>query len=85
LLALTPDIGTGAKLALRWGVIPVVVKQYLELQDMFTAGSELAVETKIAKDGDVIVAVVGLPIGVPGTTNLLRVITIPEPTTQTGS
>ncbi len=80
LLALTPDIGAGAKLALRWGVIPVVVKKHLNIQDMFTAGSDLALETKIAKEGDVIVAVVGLPIGVPGTTNLLRVIKLPEPT-----
>jgi pyruvate kinase len=83
LLALTPDIGAGAKLALRWGVIPVVVKQYLDIQDMFLAGSTLALETKIAKEGDVIVVVVGLPIGIRGTTNLLRVITLPEPTTHT--
>lgn len=79
LLALITDIGAGAKLALRWGVIPVLVSDYPDIQDMFTAGSELALETKIAKEGDVIVAVVGLPIGVPGTTNLLRVITLPEP------
>jgi len=79
LLALIPNIGTGAKLALRWGVIPVVMPEFLEIQDMFAAGSDLALETKIAKKGDVIVAVVGLPIGVPGTTNLLRVITVPEP------
>lgn len=85
LLALTPDIGTGAKLALRWGVIPVVVKQYYEIQEMFSAGSSLALETKIAKAGDVIVAVLGLPIGIPGTTNLLRVITIPEPTSHASS
>jgi pyruvate kinase len=79
LLALITDISAGAKLALRWGVIPVVVPEYFNIQDMFTAGSELALETKIAKQGDVIIAVVGLPIGVPGTTNLLRVITLPEP------
>jgi pyruvate kinase len=79
LLALITDIGAGAKLALRWGVIPVLVPDYPDIQDMFTAGSNLALETGIAKEGDVIVAVVGLPIGVPGTTNLLRVITLPEP------
>ena len=79
LFALIPDIGAGAKLALRWGVIPVVVPAHSNIQHMFTAGSDLALETKIAKEGDVIVAVVGMPIGVPGTTNLLRVITLPEP------
>ena len=79
LLALTPDFSAGAKLALRWGVIPVTVDQYDEIQAMFHAASDLALETKIAKEGDVVVTVVGLPIGVPGTTNLLRVITLPEP------
>ncbi len=66
-------------LALRWGVIPVVVENFEHLQDMFYAGSQLALETSIAKEGDVIVVVVGLPIGFAGTTNLLRVITLPEP------
>ena len=79
LFALTPDFTGGAKLALRWGVIPVVVKQFTQLQDMFHAGSQLVLETSIAREGDVIVVVVGLPIGVAGTTNLLRVITLPEP------
>jgi len=46
---------------------------------MFHAGSQLVLETSIAREGDVIVVVVGLPIGVAGTTNLLRVITLPEP------
>ena len=39
----------------------------------------MILETKIAKEGDSIVAVMGLPMGVAGTTNLLRVITLPEP------
>ena len=81
LFAITPDIGSGAKLALRWGVISVVVPQFDRVQDMFYAGSQLVLETNIAKEGDVIVTVVGLPIGVAGTTNLLRVITLPEPAT----
>ena len=79
LLALTPDIDAGAKLALRWGVIPVVAANYTNIQDMFHAASDLALETKIAKEGDVIVAVAGSPIGISGTTNLLRVIALPEP------
>jgi pyruvate kinase len=84
LFALITDIGAGAKLALRWGVIPVVMPDFDEIQDMFTAASDLAIQTKLAKEGDTIVAVMGLPIGVPGTTNLLRVITVPEPVRHGG-
>ncbi len=79
LLALTTKFSAGAKLSLRWGVIPITVNHYDEIQAMFHAASDLALETKIAKVGDVVVTVVGLPIGIPGTTNLLRVITLPEP------
>jgi pyruvate kinase len=79
LFALTPDIGAGAKLALRWGVIPVVVANYTNVQDMFHAASDLALETNLAKQGDAIVVVAGSPIGVSGTTNLIRVISLPEP------
>jgi pyruvate kinase len=84
LLALITDIDAGAKLALRWGVIPVVVEDHQQIQDMFTAASTLALETRLAQEGDVIVAVAGLPIGIPGTTNLLRVITLPEPVSHGG-
>ena len=45
---------------------------------MFREGSKIAIETKIAKANDLIVVVLGLPIGQPGNTNLLRVIVIPE-------
>ena len=79
LFALTPELTGGAKLALRWGVIPIVVERFHELQEMFHAGSQLVLDTSIAKEGDVVVVVVGLPIGFAGTTNLLRVITLPEP------
>ena len=79
LFALTPNSRTAAKLALRWGVIPVIVEQFDHVQEMFYAGSQMVLETKIAKEGDSIVMVMGLPIGVAGTTNLLRVITLPEP------
>ena len=79
ILALTPDIGAGANLALRWGIIQVVGKKHTNIQDIFTEASKLAIETKIAKEGDTVVAVAGLPSGVSGTTNMLRVITLPEP------
>jgi pyruvate kinase len=79
LFACSPDFRAGAKLSLRWGVIPVIAQRFDTVQDMFQAGSELALESGIAREGDVVVTVMGLPIGIPGTTNLLRVITLPEP------
>ena len=45
---------------------------------MFQEGSKIAIETGIGKINDLIVIVLGLPIGEPGNTNLLRVIKLPE-------
>lgn len=78
-LALSRDPGVGNRLSLRWGVIPVAVSEFDFVQNMFFEGSKLAVDTGYTKDGDLVVAVVGMPIGEAGNTNLLRVIRTPEP------
>ena len=45
---------------------------------MFREGSKIAIETGIGKIDNLIVIVLGLPIGQPGNTNLLRVIKLRE-------
>ena len=67
------------KLLLRWGVIPVAVPQLKRVQEMFVLGSDISIKTGISKKNDYVVAVVGMPIGIPGNTNLMRVIKLPEP------
>ena len=46
---------------------------------MISAGSNAALESNLAENGDMAVLVVGMPIGVPGNTNLMRIMKIPEP------
>ncbi|MEX0762168.1 MAG: pyruvate kinase [Dehalococcoidia bacterium] len=70
---------SAARIALRWGIIPVRVPGFESVQQMFYEGSRAAVDAGFAQDGDLAVAVVGMPIGIPGNTNLLRVIKVPEP------
>jgi pyruvate kinase len=69
----------GNALSLRWGVTPVTVPKFEFVQDMFFLGSQLSTQTGFTREGDLAVAVVGMPIGVRGNTNLLRVIRVPEP------
>jgi len=77
--ALTPRFDTGARLALRWGVTVIAVENLPEIQNLFFTASDVALQTGIAKENDAIVTVAGLPIGIPGTTNVVRVINLPEP------
>ena len=81
LVAMLRDETAGSRLTLRWGLITLYAPEFSLLQQMFPEGSRAAKETGFASDGDLAVAVAGIPIGVPGNTNLLRVIRIPEPVT----
>ena len=76
ILALTPDERVQRSLTLRWGVTPVIDDSMGTLEDLFAAGEEHARRTAGVGPGSLVVLVAGLPIGVPGTTNLLRVLEI---------
>ena len=78
-ISLSRSPGVGRRLSLRWGIVPLIVPYFETVQDMFYEGSELAIKTGYAKKGEIAIAVVGMPIGIGGSTNLLRVITLPEP------
>ena len=65
-------------LLLRWGVIPLHASKFKNVQDMFKLGSKVSLETGLAKKNDLVVVIAGMPIGIPGNTNLMRVIQLPE-------
>jgi len=69
ILAITPDGNICRRLLLHWGVHPI----YIPEQDLFATGVQLAREMKIARPGDLIIITGGIPIGMAGSTNLLKV------------
>lgn len=78
LLALSPHPRTANRLAINWGITSVLAEPLAELNELFRYSSELTMAQGYAKAGDSIVMVAGLPIGQSGSTNLLRVIKVPE-------
>ena len=76
ILALTPSEVVQRLLTLRWGVTPVVIEGLETVEDFFTRGEEEVVKAAGVGPGSIVVLVAGLPIGVPGGTNLLRVMTV---------
>lgn len=80
ILALTSDQRVQRILTLRWGVTPVIVDGLRTVKDFFETGEEQALNMIGLQQGSVIVLVAGVPIGVPGGTNLLRVMTVPSET-----
>jgi pyruvate kinase len=76
ILALTPIMATARRLALTWGTHPVLVEDAKTLDDMMSQAGEIAFHEGFAKPGERIIITAGVPIGAPGTTNMLRIATI---------
>ena len=76
ILALTPYESTQRRLTLRWGVIPLMVSEPRSVEDIFALGEKHARRMPGVVPGSLVVLVAGLPIGVPGGTNLLRVLSV---------
>ncbi len=73
ILAITPDCNVCRRLLLRWGVHPIRIPEQKSIDELFATGVRLAKEMRLAKAGDLIVITGGMPIGVAGSTNLLKV------------
>ncbi|MDO8532532.1 MAG: pyruvate kinase, partial [Dehalococcoidia bacterium] len=78
LLALTSREDVRRRLALVWGVHPVVVAEQSSADEVFATASRCARELGLARPGDVLVITAGVPLGVSGSTNLLKVHTVAE-------
>lgn len=79
ILVATPNEKTRIRLALTWGVQAPFRKEYRNTDELIESAVEVALGTGIAARGDKIVITAGVPIGVPGRTNFLKVHTIGEP------
>jgi pyruvate kinase len=73
ILGLTPFESVMNRLTIAWGVLPVIRPASLDLNEIFEVASEVALETGIAAKGDLLVITAGLPLTVPGSTNLVKI------------
>lgn len=72
-LAITPNLQTQRQLSLSWGVHAFQIPEASKVTDLFARGNRLAKGTGLAHDGDLVIITGGVPIGVSGSTNLLKV------------
>ncbi len=72
-LGVTPSESCTRRLSLVWGVLPVKKPELANLEEVFEVARKVALETGIARRGDLVVITAGLPLRVPGSTNLVKV------------
>ncbi len=78
IIAATPSPKVARKMCLVWAVYPVLVNQTYGTDEMITEGVKRSLEAGLISLGDLVVVTAGVPVGVPGTTNLLKVHIVGE-------
>lgn len=73
ILSLTPNVATARRLSLVWGVHSVQTPDVERVQEMVERACRVALEASFADIGDTLVIVAGMPFGISGTTNMLRI------------
>ncbi len=78
ILAATPSGTTARSLTLCAGVIPLVISHSPSTEVMIENSLRIACRAGYLEPGDLVVIVAGIPFGVQGTTNLVKVQTVGE-------
>ena len=73
IIGLTASEQTARRLAVVWGVHPLPSSEPHSMTDMVAKAIRAAAQEGFAKQGDEVVVTAGVPFGIPGTTNALRV------------
>lgn len=60
------------QLNLSWGVIPLKVEEKQDADELFDHALERSKEAGLIQEGDTVVLTAGVPLGIAGTTNLLK-------------
>ncbi|MGN0711200.1 MAG: pyruvate kinase [Anaerovoracaceae bacterium] len=66
------------QLSLAWGVEPLIIPEHQNTRDLFNAAVSAAHKAGLVEKGEIVVLTAGVPIGVVGTTNILKVQTVGE-------
>jgi len=73
ILCVTPDPVTFRRMALVWGVVPLMVPRFTTIDDMIITISAAAEKRGLVNKGDMIIIIAGVPFGIGGQTNMLKI------------
>lgn len=78
IVAATPSDRVMRKLAMYWGIKPVKSSKLDSTDEVIENSVQRALEVGYIKNGDLVVITAGVPVGVAGSTNLLKVHVVSE-------
>ena len=73
IIAMTPSESIYRKLSLTWGVLPVKVRKFKSTDQMLSFIRKFLIDNKIIKNDELFIMTAGVPVGVIGSTNMIKV------------
>lgn len=73
-LVLTPSLATARRCGLLWGAHAVHTRDVSSFEEMVGKSKRMALRHGLAKGGDRIILMAGVPFGTPGSTNIVHVV-----------
>ena len=70
------------QMSLSWGTVPLMIGKESNTDDLFEHAVEAAVKAGLVRDGELVVLTAGVPLGISGTTNLMKVHVVGHMLTQ---
>jgi pyruvate kinase len=74
LLAMSASMATARRMGMLWGVHAVHTRDVASFEEMVEKGKRMALRHKIAKGGERVVLMAGIPFATAGSTNVLHVV-----------
>ncbi len=79
IIGCTMDEKVGRQLNLSWGVRPLLIMEESDVIELFNHSVSNARDYGFLKPGELVVITSGVPLGMAGTTNMIKVQTVEEP------
>ena len=76
LMVLTPKIETARRAGLLWGAYAIHTRDVASFEEMVAKAKRMALRHQLAKAGDRVILIAGVPFRTPGSTNVLHVVRI---------
>lgn len=76
IISCTMDTKVSRQLNLLWGVSPLLMKQESDTEELFSDAVEESKKAGLVKKGDIVVITAGVPLGIAGKTNMIRVVEV---------
>ena len=73
IIAMTPNQNIYRRLSLSWGIIPIKVRKFKSTDQMLAFNKKFLIDMGIIKKGDLFIMTAGVPVGITGTTNMIKI------------